>query len=62
MHPIGYLSNHVAGSDLARLKRLGDRRAALLRELQRINTEIQETAKDVSEISNGLYERSVYWS
>lgn len=55
------IASHLLDGDLTRLKRLGDRRAILLRELQRIELEINETSTNIGELHNACYAGSILW-
>ncbi len=61
MRVLQNIASHLLEGDLTRLKRLGDRRAVLLRELQRIDIEINETSSNIGELHNACYSGSVLW-
>ena len=62
MRVLQNIASHLLDGDLSRLKRLGDRRAVLLRELQRIELEISETSTNIGELHNACYAGSILWN
>lgn len=49
------IAGQLIDNDVARLKRLGDQRAALVREIQRVDIQIRETSDHLLELHNKVY-------
>jgi hypothetical protein len=50
-----YVIDQLIDNDVARLKRLGEQRSSLLRELQRVDSAIQETSDHLVQVHNEQY-------
>lgn len=55
------IAEHLLSNDVALLRRLGNRRAALLRELHQIDRDIIQTSERIGVTHNAMYASSPQW-